>query len=115
MATFTAEELAFLRGERRLARLATVDDDGLPHVVPVGWSLNDELGTIDVGGRQFASTKKFRNVEATGKAAIVIDDVLPPWRPRCVMVQGSAEAITGDEPLIRIHPARIVSWGVTER
>src|SRR6266508_3880568 len=40
-------ELEYLEGERRLGRLATVDGTGQPHVVPVGWSYNPELGTID--------------------------------------------------------------------
>jgi pyridoxamine 5'-phosphate oxidase family protein len=34
----TEDELGYLRGGRRLARLATVGADGTPRVVPVGWS-----------------------------------------------------------------------------
>ena len=112
---FSPQELAYLLGERRLGRLATADADGGPHVVPVGWSYNADLGTIDVSGRAFASTKKFRNVQANPHAAFVVDDVLPPWRPRCVTVRGDAEAIgaTAAGPaLIRLHPRSIVSWGL---
>jgi hypothetical protein len=40
MSTFTVAQLAYLT-ERRLARIATVDADGTPHVTPVGmWSHN---------------------------------------------------------------------------
>jgi pyridoxamine 5'-phosphate oxidase family protein len=81
-------------------------------VVPVGWSYNPETDTIDVGGRNNAATKKFRDVTRGGRAAIVIDDVLPPWQPRGVEVRGHAETISSPEPLIRIHPDRIVSWGI---
>jgi pyridoxamine 5'-phosphate oxidase family protein len=109
---FTDAELAYLQGERRLARLATVGADGTPHVTPVGWSYNAELQTIDVGGRDVAATKKFRDVNRTKRAAIVIDDVLPPWSPRGVEVRGGAEALEGPPALIRIHPRRIVSWGL---
>lgn len=112
MSAFTPGELAYLHGERRLARLATVGPDGTPHVVPVGWAHNPELDTIDVGGRDFAATKKFRDVARSGKAAIVVDDVLPPWQPRGIEVRGPAEALDGPVPLIRIHPKRIVSWGL---
>jgi pyridoxamine 5'-phosphate oxidase family protein len=52
--------------------------------------------------------------------ALVIDDVLPPWRPRCVRVRGTANALpnatdadgqpTG--PIIRITPTEIISWGM---
>jgi pyridoxamine 5'-phosphate oxidase family protein len=116
MSAFTERELGYL-GERRperLARIATVSRDGTPHVVPVGWRLNRELDTIDVGGMNFDRTKKFRDVSRRGRAAIVIDDLLSidPWRPRGVEIRGRAEAIEGDRPLIRIHPERIISWGI---
>lgn len=65
MSAFTQTELDYLLGERRLARVATVGDDGTPHVVPVGWSLNRDEGVIEVSGRDFADTKKFRDVAAT--------------------------------------------------
>jgi PPOX class F420-dependent enzyme/OxyR family protein len=115
VASFSEAELGYLLGEKRLGRLATVDTDGMPHVVPVGWRYNPEEGTIDVSGRNFAATKKFRNVKANSKAAFVVDDVLPPWRPRSVMVQGRARAIeaSGNEgPIIRITPEKIISRGL---
>jgi pyridoxamine 5'-phosphate oxidase family protein len=114
-ARFDADELAYLLGEARLGRLATADATGQPHVVPVGWSYNAELGTIDVTGHSFAATKKYRNAALNPRAAFVVDDVLPPWRPRCVTVQGAAETIPappGGEAMIRIHPSSIVSWGL---
>jgi pyridoxamine 5'-phosphate oxidase family protein len=115
MSAFTEEELRYLLGERRLARLATVGKDGTPHVAPVGFSYNAGLGTIDIGGHDMANTKKYRDVRRTGRAAVVIDDVLPPWRPREIEVCGRAEAIEEPRPLIRIRPERIVSWGISDR
>ena len=49
-----------------------------------------------------------------GRAAIVIDDLasVSPWRPRAVEVRGRAEALRPPEVLIRIHPERIISWGL---
>jgi pyridoxamine 5'-phosphate oxidase family protein len=114
MNVFTDIELEFLRGERRLARIATVGPDGMPHVTPVGWSLNDNADEVHIRGRDFANTKKFRDVARTGRAAIVIDEVLPPWRPRGVEIRGRAEALAEPEPHIRIHPTRVVSWGLEE-
>ena len=111
---FSDAELRYLRGERLLGRVATVGKDGTPHVAPVGWSYNAEEATIDIGGRNFAASKKYRDVRRTGRAAIVIDDVLPPWRPRGIEVRGRAEAVEEPSPLIRIHPDRIVSWGMQE-
>jgi PPOX class F420-dependent enzyme/OxyR family protein len=114
------DELEYLTGgqqpgERRLGRLATVQPDGLPHVVPVLWRYNADLGTIDISGLNFAATKKFRNVAANPKVAFIVDDVLPPWRPRSVMIQGSGEALEAPdsgEGLIRITPRNVVSWGL---
>jgi pyridoxamine 5'-phosphate oxidase family protein len=65
-----------------------------------------------ITGRDFAATKKFRDVANTGQAAIVVDDVLPPWQPRGVEIRGRAIAIDGAEPRIQIQPTRIVSWGL---
>ncbi|HEV2759331.1 MAG TPA: PPOX class F420-dependent oxidoreductase [Acidimicrobiales bacterium] len=119
MSAFSMDELDYL-AEGKLGRLATVDATGQPHVVPVGWSYNAALDTIDIGGRDFARTRKFRNVQADPKVAFVVDDVLPPWRPRCVQVRGLGQALdaaTGADggppgPIIRITPTRVVSWGI---
>jgi pyridoxamine 5'-phosphate oxidase family protein len=113
MGKFTEDERKYL-SERRLGRIATVGKDGTPHVVPVGWRYNPERESIDVGGRDFARTKKFRDARRSGRAAIVIDDLAStdPWRPRGIEVRGRAETLDGDRPLIRIHPERIVSWGI---
>jgi pyridoxamine 5'-phosphate oxidase family protein len=112
MSVFTATELDYLTGERRLARIATVGADGMPHIAPVGWHLDLDSDTVVVTGRDFAATKKFRDVATTGRVAIVIDDVLPPWQPRGVEIRGRGEAVDGPEPHIRIRPVRIVSWGL---
>ncbi|HVC81930.1 MAG TPA: PPOX class F420-dependent oxidoreductase [Chloroflexota bacterium] len=115
MNVFTEAELTYLRTERLLARIATVGLDGIPHVTPVGWSLNTEDQTIEVGGIDLASTKKFRDIARSHRAAIVMDDVLPPWQPRGIEIRGRAEAITDPAPLIRIHPERIIAWGLDGR
>jgi pyridoxamine 5'-phosphate oxidase family protein len=121
MSAFTQIELAYLLTEfeqlvtkRRLARLATVGKDGTPHVVPVGWSYNSERDTIDIGGFDNERTKKFRDVARSGRAAVVVDDLasIEPWRPRGVEVRGRAEAVYDGRPLIRVHPDRVVSWGL---
>jgi pyridoxamine 5'-phosphate oxidase family protein len=110
---FSRGELDYLRGQRLLGRVATVGADGTPHVAPVGWRHNPDLDTIDVTGHALERTKKFRDVERSGRAAIVVDDLasVSPWRPRAVEVRGRAEALRSPEALIRIHPERIVSWG----
>jgi pyridoxamine 5'-phosphate oxidase family protein len=114
MSVFRESELRYLAGGKQLGRLATVGADGTPHVVPVAWIYNAVRDTIDVGGSELAETKKFRDVARSGRAAIVIDDVGDgeAWRPRGIEVRGRGEAIAMPTPLIRIHPERIVSWGL---
>jgi pyridoxamine 5'-phosphate oxidase family protein len=112
MQVFNETELAYLRGERRLARLATVGRDGTPHITPVGWSLTHDDHVIEIGGINLARMKKFRDIARTHRAALVIDDVRPPWQPRGNEVRGRAEAVTDPRPLIRIHPERIIGWGL---
>ena len=123
MSVFSAQERAYLEQGSHLGRLATIAADGAPHVVPVGWRYNPELDTIDIGGRdadEFVRTQKFHNVKANPKVGFVVDDVLPPWRPRCVTIRGLAEAIDETAPdgtrtfLIRITPEKVTSWGVPD-
>lgn len=120
--SFTQAELDYL-GTQRIARLATIAPDGTLQVSPVGFFLNAD-GTVDIGGANLGGTKKFRNVAAAGRAAIVVDDIasVDPWEVRGVEVRGTAEALTDQQPpmrgfskeLIRIHPRRIISWGLGE-
>lgn len=116
MSVFTEAELRYLSGGRQLGRIATVGADGTPHVVPVGWIYNAARDTIDIAGRDLEQSKKFRDVERSGRAAIVIDDLqtTDPWHPRAIEVRGRAEAIGLPTPLIRIYPERIVSWGLEQ-
>ena len=102
---FTEPELSYLRGQRRLGRIATVGQHGTPHVVPVGFSYNVDQGAIDVRGHELERTKKFRDARQSGRAAIVIDDLASsdPWRPRGIEVRGRAEALTEPEVVIGVH------------
>jgi pyridoxamine 5'-phosphate oxidase family protein len=117
MSVFRDAEVRYLAGGQQLGRIATVGADGTPHVVPVAWIYNAVRDTIDVGGHDLERTKKFRDVERTGRAAIVIDDLATtdPWHPRGIEIRGRGEAIPLPTPLIRIHPERIISWGLEPR
>ena len=120
MSVFTPKEIEYLRGQR-LGRLATVDAAGEPHVLPVGFRYNAELDTIDIGGHNLSRSKKFRDVAQNGRAAFVVDDVLPPWQARGIEVRRRAEVLVSggrqvnedfDSELIRITPTKVVAWGI---
>jgi len=125
MSVFTPKEIEYITGQR-LGRLATVSPAGKPQVAPVGFRYNSELDVIEIGGRNMSKTKKFHNIQKNPYVAFVIDDVLPPWRPRGVEVRGRAETLTtggkaifgdryeADEALIRIKPEQIIGWGLEE-
>src|SRR6266567_4699866 len=120
VAAFTEKELEYLRSQR-LARIATADSGGQPHVVPVGFRVSADAAAIEVGGRNFGNTKKYRDIRANPRVAIVIDDLasVTPWTPRGIEVRGAAVLHDGgggpvpsDQPWARITPERIVSWGI---
>jgi pyridoxamine 5'-phosphate oxidase family protein len=109
---FTQPELDYLASQR-LGRLATVQPDGTLQVNPVGFRFNPQTQTIDVGGYNMPASRKYRNVVADGRVAFVVDDVpsVDPWRVRCLEIRGRGEAV-GE--IIRIHPRRIISFGIDE-
>ena|ERR1022692_2432870 len=82
---FTDGELAYLRSQR-LGRLATLAGDGTLQNNPVGFSVDEATGVIDIGGRDLGNTRKFRNVAANGQVAFVVDDIasVDPWIVRCL-------------------------------
>ncbi|HYV60971.1 MAG TPA: PPOX class F420-dependent oxidoreductase, partial [Acidimicrobiia bacterium] len=99
---FTDAELGYL-SERRLGRIATVGKDGTPHVAPVGWRYDPEEDAVEIGGRNFERSKKYRDAARSGRAAIVVDDLVSvdPWQPRGIEIRGAAEVLD-DPPRIRI-------------
>ncbi|MCU1684199.1 MAG: hypothetical protein JWQ81_4938 [Amycolatopsis sp.] len=118
---FTPIEIDYL-ATQRLGRLATAQPDGTLQVSPVGFGYNAELGCIDIGGYNMSSSRKYRNVEAGGPVAFVVDDLasIEPWRVRCLEIRGVGEAVETPEdsaagmagPIIRVHPRRIISFGI---
>jgi len=120
MSVFTDKELDYLAGQR-LGRIATVGADGQPHVVPTSFRYNPDHDAIEVGGLRMSQTKKVRDVRRTGRASIVVDDVLPPWSPRMIEIRGTAEVIASggkalsdnfEDTIVRITPVRIIAFGI---
>lgn len=119
--TLTPEHIDYLAGQQ-LGRLATVRPDGTPQNNPVGFRYNPELGTIDIAGWNMGRSRKFRNLAHNDRVAFVVDDIasVQPWRVRCLEIRGTAEALTGVETyigdgsgeLIRIHPERVIAFGL---
>lgn len=68
--SLSPEELDGFLGAERTVRVATVDTDGEPHVIP--------LWFVWVGGAMYVNTTRgnlsVRNAEQTGRAAATVDD-----------------------------------------
>ena len=120
MSVFTDKELDYLAAQR-LGRIATVGADGQPHVVPTSFRHNPDHDAIEVGGLRMSQTKKVRDVLRSGRATIVVDDVLPPWQPRMIEVRGTAAVIPSggkafgerfEDTIVRITPVRIIAFGI---
>ena len=125
--TFKPHELEFLQ-KAELGRLATIQSNGNPQNSPVGFTYNDELGTIDIAGYQMSKSQKYRNLAHNNKVAFVVDDITSrdPWRVRCLEIRGTAEqaevpAVRGtagdqlDTAIIRVTPRRIIAFGIDDQ
>lgn len=122
MSLFTPNEVEFLAGQQH-GRLATVDSDGRPHVVPVAFRHDPHTDVIDISGPIIVQTKKYRDIQDNPWVAFVIDDILPPWRTRGIEVRGRASLVPeGGKDIhpgflpeaIRIRPLHVATWGVEE-
>ena len=138
----TDRERRFLAAER-VARLATADAAGRPHVVPVCFALEGDTVyfTIDEKPkrRPGARLKRLANLRANPVAALVADRYDEDWsRLGWVMVQGRAEVLeTGPEhdqaqarlrarypqlalmrieglPVVAVRIEHVASWGRLE-
>jgi pyridoxamine 5'-phosphate oxidase family protein len=119
MSVFTEKELDYLQSQR-IGRVATVSPNCEPHVVPLRFKYNPEEDTIDLVGSNLGGSKKYRDAQAMGRIAFVVDDI-SDGKPRGIEIRGRAEVhATGGENLmrnvgpafIRLVPSRIATWGI---
>jgi len=87
----------------------------------VGFRYNPEQDSIDIGGHNIVPTKKYRDAVRYGRVAFVVDDVLPPWKPRMIEVRGTVQGLPEggkaiveafSPEILRITPTRIISFGL---
>ena len=98
-------------------RALRTPDDRFADLPGFGWAPR----YADVGGLRMSQTKKLRDVQNTGRASIVVDDVLPPWQPRMIEIRGTATVLPAggkafgerfEDTIVRIKPTRIISFGI---
>lgn len=129
----------------RTGHLATSDERGRPHVVPVCFALVDEevVTPIDEKPKEGSpeSLRRSRDIEANPYVALVIDHYTEEWsRLGWLQIRGQATQLSPDEPthsdavtalrekydqyathaleerpVIRITPGHVLSWGQLRR
>ena len=82
--------------EQRVARLATVDGDGRPTVIPICYAFDGEsiYSPIDEKPKAVAARrlKRVRNIEADPRVSLIIDEYYEDWSElRWVLINGLAE------------------------
>jgi coenzyme F420-0:L-glutamate ligase / coenzyme F420-1:gamma-L-glutamate ligase len=87
-----------LVAESRVARLATLDETGYPHVVPVCYATDGRTYYSALDGKPKRlppeRLRRVRNIRANPRVALLFDHYAEDWRQlRYVMVQGRAEML----------------------
>ncbi|SER91821.1 pyridoxamine 5'-phosphate oxidase family protein [Lentzea xinjiangensis] len=117
---FTEEEVAYLRSQP-LARLATVNEDGGPDVVPVAFEYDGACFWVGGAGEQVLATRKFRNITAGRRqVSLVVDDLVSfaPFIARAIRVYGTADdpvhraGLVGPGHYCRITPTKAWAWNM---
>jgi PPOX class probable F420-dependent enzyme len=138
-ATITSEQAAFLERQRS-GRLATVDQRGQPHAVPICYALLGGLLYTPIDEKPKTGDprelRRIRNILANPKVCLVVDHYEDEdWtRLRWLQVRGEASLVEDDPeraralaalraryrqyrtmaleslPLLRITPTRLVGW-----
>jgi PPOX class probable F420-dependent enzyme len=87
--------------EARIGHLATASVAAEPHVIPVCFALVEDRLSIVVDEKPKTGRRllRLRNIEATGRAALVVDRYDEDWtRLAWVLARGPARIITADDP-----------------
>ena len=143
-ATLTEAETAFVQ-IMRVARLATADENGSPHLVPVCYAFDGTrfYTPLDEKPKRVAGTRlrRVRNIEARHEASLLIDQYDDDWsRLGYVLVHGRADLLQPEDeahrhavallreryaqyrtmaleqyPVIVITPDSVTSWGPAVR
>jgi PPOX class probable F420-dependent enzyme len=129
-----------LMARSRVARLATLDESGYPHLVPVCYATDGRAyySALDAKPKRVPPSRlrRVRNIRANPRVALLFDHYEEDWRRLSyVMVQGQAEVLTAgpewqaaralltakypqytalplppDGLMLKITPERISSW-----
>lgn len=98
-----------------VARLATVDAGGLPHIVPmvfavVSGSADTVYSAADAKPKRSTSLRRFANIAANPRVAVLVDHYGPDWHALWwVRADGTGRILDTDQPEARDAIARLVA------
>jgi PPOX class probable F420-dependent enzyme len=98
MSPFTPAERAFI-DSHRVARLATSDLHGAPHVIPIVYAcVGDAVYFIvdDKPKRTHSGLKRLRNIEQNPRVALLIDDYDEDWTSLAYLLIHGRAAVVAD-------------------
>jgi PPOX class probable F420-dependent enzyme len=88
-------------GDARVARLATIDPDGMPHLVPFCFALDGGVlySSVDQKPKRSRDLRRLRNLRERDRATVLIDHYEEDWsalwwvrlRGRARVLEGGAE------------------------
>lgn len=133
---------ALLR-DARVARLATADATGQPHVVPVCFAVDGTAIYIAIDEKPKRAAphglRRVRNILANPRVALIVDHYEEDWRRlRYALVTGTAQVIDSgpdhrraivrlrekypqyramrleDRPVVKLSPHRVVGWAAED-
>ena len=137
--SLTKQQVAFIRSAR-VARLATADGNGRPHVIPICFVFDGQnfYSSIDEKPKRNLERelKRLRNIRANPNIALIIDHYEEDWRRLAyVLIIGRARILAAGKnhqravrllrrkypqdremaidhrPMIRMTPRRVRAWG----
>ncbi|WP_055603500.1 PPOX class F420-dependent oxidoreductase [Streptomyces aureus] len=95
-----AQWRTFVSEGTRTGKLATVRDDGSPHVVPIWFLLDGDEFVFNTG----KDTVKGRNLARDGRVSLCVDDDTPPF----AFVSLSGRAELSEDPVELRHWAGLI-------
>ena len=104
-----AKQSAFLDAHP-VARLATADRDGAPHVIPICYAIINETLYFGIDEKPKSASskplKRIRNLIENPNAAVVVDRYDDDWgQLGWIMIRGQAEILQNCDEQVRAHEA----------
>ncbi len=96
--------------EARVARLATVDESGRPHLVPVTFALDGETAyvAVDHKPKTTRDLKRLRNIAANPLVSLLVDEYAEDWT-RLWWIRADGTATVLRDPATFADPVRLLA------